>query len=157
METVLILTGWEGMLMAGAKDAAKHPSCTVQNSPPPPIKDYLCQNVQVLRMRNPDLTKPWGTAPRSFTQIDVLLNSENWLILLYLKLGVLFCFVLFCFTSGVCFAISLIKVEAFFFTYSSLSFRQVSTTGKISASTTISARSTECFAIWLRAERTWRC
>ena len=59
-------------------------------------------------------------------------------------------------TSGVCLAISLMSVATFFFTYSSESFRQVSTAGNISASTTISARSTECLAIWLNAENTWR-
>jgi len=57
-------------------------------------------------------------------------------------------------TSGVCFAISLMSVATFFFTYSSGSLRQVRTAGKISASTTISARSTECLEIWLRAENT---
>lgn len=59
-------------------------------------------------------------------------------------------------TSGVCLAISRISVATFFLTYSSGSLRQVSTAGKISASTTISARSTECLEIWLRAEKTWR-
>ena len=61
---------------------------------------------------------------------------------------------LYC-TSGVCLAISRISVATFFLTYSSGSLRQVSTAGKISASTTISARSNECLEIWLRAEKTW--
>lgn len=60
-------------------------------------------------------------------------------------------------TSGVCLAISRISVAVFFFTYSSTSFSEVSTAGNMSASTTISARSTLCFAIWLRAENTCLC
>jgi hypothetical protein len=56
----------------------------------------------------------------------------------------------------VCFAISQIKVAAFFFTYPSVSFRQFSALGKISPSTTVSAKSTVCFAICERAEQTWR-
>lgn len=36
-------------------------------------------------------------------------------------------------------------------------FNEFKTLGNISASTTISASSTECLAIWLRAENTWRC
>ena len=38
-----------------------------------------------------------------------------------------------------------------------LPFRQARTAGNISASTTISAKSTECFAIWLNAENMCRC
>ena len=38
-----------------------------------------------------------------------------------------------------------------------LPFRQDRTAGNISASTTISAKSTECFAIWLNAENMCRC
>ena len=76
-------------------------------------------------------------------------------------------------TSGVCLATSRISVAQFFFTYSSESkigqdgqfefhkkkqfaipFRQVRTLGNISASTTISANSTECLLICERAEKT---
>lgn len=53
----------------------------------------------------------------------------------------------FLLTSGVCLAISLMSVATFLRTYSSLSLRQVRTAGKISASTTISDKSTECFEI----------
>lgn len=53
-----------------------------------------------------------------------------------------------------CLATSRMSVAQFFFTYSSLSFRQANEAGKISASTTISAKSTECLAIWLSAEKT---
>ncbi|KAG7236993.1 hypothetical protein INR49_032924 [Caranx melampygus] len=60
-------------------------------------------------------------------------------------------------TSGVCFTTSLIRVVTFFLTYSSGSLRQVTAAGKMSASTTISARSTECLLIWLRAENTCLC
>lgn len=38
-----------------------------------------------------------------------------------------------------------------------LPFRQAKTAGNISASTTISAKSTECLAIWLNAENMCRC
>jgi riboflavin synthase alpha subunit len=51
------------------------------------------------------------------------------------------------FTSGVCLTISRISVAQFFFTYSSESFKHAKAAGKISASTTISAKSTECLAI----------
>ena len=50
-------------------------------------------------------------------------------------------------TSGVCLTISRINVAQFFLTYSSESFKHAKAAGKISASTTISAKSTECFAI----------
>mmetsp|Transcript_29344 Transcript_29344/g.62421 ORF Transcript_29344/g.62421 Transcript_29344/m.62421 type:complete len:217 (+) Transcript_29344:722-1372(+) len=56
--------------------------------------------------------------------------------------------------SGVCRAISRMRVAAFFRTNSSVSLRQFNMRGKISASTTTSARSTECLAICDRQEQT---
>jgi len=47
-------------------------------------------------------------------------------------------------------------VAAFFCTKMSSSWRQLRMLGKISASTTISARSTECFAICARQPHAWR-
>mmetsp|Transcript_30850 Transcript_30850/g.99519 ORF Transcript_30850/g.99519 Transcript_30850/m.99519 type:complete len:210 (+) Transcript_30850:383-1012(+) len=52
--------------------------------------------------------------------------------------------------SGVCFAISRMHEPALFCTNKSASFKQQSTLGKTSASTTASARSAECFATWAK-------
>lgn len=60
-----------------------------------------------------------------------------------------------CASSGVCFTTSLTNVAACFLTNSSGYLRQVKHFGNTSASTTISARSTECLATWLRALQTW--
>ena len=57
--------------------------------------------------------------------------------------------------SGVWRAISRMHVAAFFRTYSSTSFRQSRMRGKISASTTTSAKSTLCLAICDRQLQTW--
>jgi len=53
-------------------------------------------------------------------------------------------------SSVVYLAISLMHVAAFFLTYTSISLRQFKILGKISASTTISARSTVCLEICAR-------
>mmetsp|Transcript_30569 Transcript_30569/g.97547 ORF Transcript_30569/g.97547 Transcript_30569/m.97547 type:complete len:376 (+) Transcript_30569:552-1679(+) len=59
-------------------------------------------------------------------------------------------------SSGVCLATSRTAVAAFLRTSWSLSLRQLRIFGKISASTTTSARSTECLAICARQPQTWR-
>lgn len=151
METLLIVMTQGGVLLASNGQRPRmlqNTHLTVHRTPPP--NSYLVRNVHSAQDE-----KPW---PNQIMWHSTWALCTNWCFTSTQKLthGIAFK-AFFFFTSGVCFAISLIKVQAFFFTYSSLSFTQVSTTGKISASTTISARSTECFATWLRAERTWRC
>ena len=95
-----------------------------------------------------------GLKPRPLNPKYIYILAHQYVIV---PLHVVITFYIFSYVTLICRLAPLGVISLYVCIRDFLPFRQDRTAGNISASTTISAKSTECFAIWLNAENMCRC